>query len=211
MVLRLKTRESRSLPGLPNATFKTFSKTNNRTNMTIRPRKRPFAFAAFALQIAKRKSILTRRKRNTWPKGNGWQHGQRGDAGWSSTPSERRSQRLRARTNGEIRAAAATSPQTGDAGWSSPVARQAHNLKVTGSNPVPATNLQMARLVRAFCIFGWRGRPICTGIRGPQAAKSRRRGTNKPNPVPQNQLTSPFPKPASHSPIHTTKNPAISP
>src|SRR4051812_3998613 len=26
-----------------------------------------------------------------------------------------------------------------DAGWSSPVARQAHNLKVTGSNPVPAT------------------------------------------------------------------------
>ena len=28
---------------------------------------------------------------------------------------------------------------TGGAGWSSPVARQAHNLKVTGSNPVPAT------------------------------------------------------------------------
>ena len=26
-----------------------------------------------------------------------------------------------------------------NAGWSSPVARQAHNLKVTGSNPVPAT------------------------------------------------------------------------
>ena len=25
------------------------------------------------------------------------------------------------------------------AGWSSPVARQAHNLKVTGSNPVPAS------------------------------------------------------------------------
>ena len=29
----------------------------------------------------------------------------------------------------------------GIAGWSSPVARQAHNLKVTGSNPVPATSL----------------------------------------------------------------------
>ena len=29
----------------------------------------------------------------------------------------------------------------GDAGWSSPVARQAHNLKVRGSNPLPATNL----------------------------------------------------------------------
>ena len=29
----------------------------------------------------------------------------------------------------------------GDAGWSSPVARQAHNLKVAGSNPAPATKL----------------------------------------------------------------------
>ncbi len=26
------------------------------------------------------------------------------------------------------------------AGWSSPVARQAHNLKVVGSNPTPATS-----------------------------------------------------------------------
>ena len=35
-----------------------------------------------------------------------------------------------------------TTPSTNKithAGWSSPVARQAHNLKVTGSNPVPAT------------------------------------------------------------------------
>jgi hypothetical protein len=31
------------------------------------------------------------------------------------------------------------------AGWSSPVARQAHNLKVTGSNPVPATNVKARR------------------------------------------------------------------
>ena len=30
--------------------------------------------------------------------------------------------------------------QNTHAGWSSPVARQAHNLKVTGSNPVPAPN-----------------------------------------------------------------------
>src|SRR4051794_17631656 len=28
------------------------------------------------------------------------------------------------------------------AGWSSPVARQAHNLKVTGSNPVPAPKIR---------------------------------------------------------------------
>ena len=27
------------------------------------------------------------------------------------------------------------------AGWSSPVARQAHNLKVVGSNPTPATTI----------------------------------------------------------------------
>ena len=30
----------------------------------------------------------------------------------------------------------------GGAGWSSPVARQAHNLKVVGSNPTPATSKQ---------------------------------------------------------------------
>ncbi len=29
----------------------------------------------------------------------------------------------------------------GGAGWSSPVARQAHNLKVVGSNPTPATKM----------------------------------------------------------------------
>jgi ATP-dependent DNA ligase len=36
------------------------------------------------------------------------------------------------------------------AGWSSPVARQAHNLKVAGSNPAPATNIQAA-FGRLFC------------------------------------------------------------
>nr|ADI17650.1 hypothetical protein [uncultured alpha proteobacterium HF0130_20P23] len=30
-----------------------------------------------------------------------------------------------------------------NAGWSSPVARQAHNLKVAGSNPAPATNIAL--------------------------------------------------------------------
>ncbi len=32
-------------------------------------------------------------------------------------------------------------PKQSVAGWSSPVARQAHNLKVVGSNPTPATKL----------------------------------------------------------------------
>src|SRR3954449_2233913 len=31
------------------------------------------------------------------------------------------------------------------AGWSSPVARQAHNLKVIGSNPIPATKTRAGR------------------------------------------------------------------
>ena len=37
------------------------------------------------------------------------------------------------------------------AGWSSPVARQAHNLKVAGSNPAPATN-QSAALRGGFFV-----------------------------------------------------------
>ena len=50
-----------------------------------------------------------------------------------------------------------------DAGWSSPVARQAHNLKVVGSNPTPATNLfnkindlydpQELRFLGFFCVL----------------------------------------------------------
>src|SRR5262249_6680552 len=41
-----------------------------------------------------------------------------------------------------------------DAGWSSPVARQAHNLKVVGSNPTPATKNKPARskVWRAFSL-----------------------------------------------------------
>src|SRR5262249_2912994 len=39
-----------------------------------------------------------------------------------------------------------------NAGWSSPVARQAHNLKVRGSNPLPATR-KMARYVNDLAGF----------------------------------------------------------
>ncbi len=34
------------------------------------------------------------------------------------------------------------------AGWSSPVARQAHNLKVVGSNPTPATKNKCLKFQR---------------------------------------------------------------
>src|SRR5690242_13586182 len=44
----------------------------------------------------------------------------------------------------------------GDAGWSSPVARQAHNLKVAGSNPAPATNWKNSAVsaIRTGCHRG---------------------------------------------------------
>src|SRR3989440_2389362 len=41
------------------------------------------------------------------------------------------------------------------AGWSSPVARQAHNLKVTGSNPVPAPKIQKSPAVMQGFFFAW--------------------------------------------------------
>ena len=45
-------------------------------------------------------------------------------------------------------------PGTG-AGWSSPVARQAHNLKVVGSNPTPATKkaLENIDVFKGFSIL----------------------------------------------------------
>ena len=40
-----------------------------------------------------------------------------------------------------------------DAGWSSLVARRAHNPKVTGSNPVPATTMKIKELQAFACDF----------------------------------------------------------
>jgi len=44
------------------------------------------------------------------------------------------------------------------AGWSSPVARQAHNLKVVGSNPTPAPNFKplSAHRLQRFFVFLFR-------------------------------------------------------
>src|SRR5947208_17079448 len=41
------------------------------------------------------------------------------------------------------------------AGWSSLVARQAHNLKVAGSNPAPATNLSTPVAVYSHMAFAF--------------------------------------------------------
>ena len=51
------------------------------------------------------------------------------------------------------------------AGWSSPVARQAHNLKVTGSNPVPATKNKAHQLDELVGFF-MRGTVTCSGANG---------------------------------------------
>ena len=59
-----------------------------------------------------------------------------GDAGWSSPPADLQRKSAQQDASGLPRAA-----HYGDAGWSSPVARQAHNLKVVGSNPTPATTI----------------------------------------------------------------------
>ena len=51
------------------------------------------------------------------------------------------------------------------AGWSSPVARQAHNLKVVGSNPAPATKENQGfREIESllFYFIGRIGKVSCT-------------------------------------------------
>ena len=54
-------------------------------------------------------------------------------------------------------------PQPITAGWSSPVARQAHNLKVVGSNPTPATNF--LRVIKRLSA-ALRGGVCVSNIRG---------------------------------------------
>ncbi len=57
------------------------------------------------------------------------------------------------------------------AGWSSPVARQAHNLKVAGSNPAPATNTK-ARF-RAGFFFALRRCDLGRAFAEPDVSRAR--------------------------------------
>src|SRR6185436_9565396 len=50
-------------------------------------------------------------------------------------------------------------PTQHDAGWSSPVARWAHNPKVGGSNPPPATNFTDRIRARPLSLRGGKHRP----------------------------------------------------
>jgi hypothetical protein len=67
----------------------------------------------------------------------------------------------------------------GDAGWSSPVARQAHNLKVAGSNPAPATKLPnlCSSLIDAVSIG------VVGNVLTP-VGSCRRRPADEPKPLP---------------------------
>ena len=100
MVLCLKTRESRSLPGLP------------RTNSTPR----------FTRSTPRTRRFFIRAPRSCL------------------SPLLPSKPALKAHRLGFGEAKLARVA----AGWSSPVARQAHNPKVTGSNPVPATRIRKA-------------------------------------------------------------------
>ena len=119
MVLRLKAWESRSPPGLPSGRHAA------RTN-TVSARSRP-APQRRALSLPAAGPNGSKRKHRGRPKGP------------------------RAETPRQAQRAASGNTAAGPkgrerkqiypgAGWSSPVARQAHNLKVGGSNPPPATN-----------------------------------------------------------------------
>ena len=57
-----------------------------------------------------------------------------------------------------------------DAGWSSLAARRAHNPKVVGSNPAPATNCLQVRYDPAVCgvlCFRWVGEVAARWAKGP--------------------------------------------
>ena len=135
MVLRLKTRESRSLPGLQNATNLLIMKTNG-------PWPIPRAAPQGGFCRSKGTCRVSEMQGNTH---NG--ASLKGDKSPSAICSGSKRKTPKAIyaivtkpngfcTNRISRAAA----YLDGAGWSSPVARQAHNLKAAGSNPAPATN-----------------------------------------------------------------------
>ncbi len=116
MVLRLKTRESRSLPGLLNATHLLKSQTLG-TGRYQRPHpKRPFAVLKLTRHPSRSQSTRVR----------------------AAPADPQKAKAFEDRQSKNNRALALRSLLI-NAGWSSPVARQAHNLKAAGSNPAPAT------------------------------------------------------------------------
>ena len=113
MVLTLKRWKSRSSPGIKaDGTKNPFTVSGPSSPTLEGPQKGPFCVPGSAQS----------QRAPSRPKSL---------AGWSS--------RQTVRSREPTTRSGLTSAHHGDAGWSSPVARQAHNLKVAGSNPAPAT------------------------------------------------------------------------
>jgi hypothetical protein len=133
MVLCLKARESRSLPGLQNANHSS----QNTISLRITMRNLRITCGSRALKCGDRRAALKAAysccrqiKRAEQPKDP-----KTPTSGTQGSPKDRKNTRS-AQIPPFCRA------ECGDgAGWSSPVARQAHNLKAAGSNPAPATKL----------------------------------------------------------------------
>ena len=72
-----------------------------------------------------------------------------------------------------------------NAGWSSPVARQAHNLKVRGSNPLPATIKQPGPKAGFFNGYETPFEPLTLGCEeGPTVQWTVESPLNSSNPLP---------------------------
>jgi hypothetical protein len=125
MVLSLKAWKSRSLPGLP----RTRSPQHDDKLPNGRQQWRPFCFVCFRDVAPSSRPALSRcggffsRFHGRFTKSE------------LLRPFHRRPPLLHSARN----ARAMHRASRFGAGWSSPVARQAHNLKVVGSNPTPAT------------------------------------------------------------------------
>ncbi len=133
MVLRLKTRESRSLPGLQNAQ-------STASLHDVRPLPDPGPIlrtlgAGPSPFGAPRRARPGRRDNRANP-------GRARPRRSRRHPSPAVPRRKTPGPTGPRRKRPGRNPaRHPDAGWSSPVARQAHNLKVVSSNLAPATNI----------------------------------------------------------------------
>ena len=171
MVLCLKARESRSLPGLQNAKLIILINTTKaRQRPVIRRAALKAAICCFrttdhpGAKLGKYGNV-----ERYFASGKNRQQRPNGRMGILASPKTRwrgAEQPLPTRRMPSIRGPAKqqktglVSAAQNNAGWSSPVARQAHNLKAAGSNPAPATksnrdvkSLKSAASGRFFCVL----------------------------------------------------------
>ena len=140
MVLRLKTRESRSLPGLPSASVTLLLTifVSSTLNLIVAETSPPVAQALGGFEFLEGRS--GRCTSQTAPIPQDPADGRCRSAGPDPDfPPPRPGRDGRSIVSGSTGPTGPRRSQRLTAGWSSPVARQAHNLKVAGSNPAPAT------------------------------------------------------------------------